>query len=76
MVVYVCFRMRADPLELLMCQNCVREFEALTPVTMRSTVFWDATLSSPIEVHRCFRGMYCLHLQVQKISQASRLSCS
>jgi hypothetical protein len=54
-----------------MCQNCIREFEVFTAVTVMSTVLWDAMLSSLIEVYRCFRGMYCLHLQVEKISQAS-----
>jgi hypothetical protein len=36
-------------------------------VIMKSAVFWDVTLCSPI--YRRFREMYCLHLQGWRLSQ-------
>jgi hypothetical protein len=30
---------------------------------------WDMTLCSLVEVHRCFRGPQCLHLQGQRLNQ-------
>jgi hypothetical protein len=49
--------------------NGVR-FEVLTALTMKSSIIWDATLCSLMNVKRCFGGTYRLHLQVQKVSQA------
>jgi hypothetical protein len=37
---------------------------------MESTIFWDAMLCSPVEVHNCFREMY-LQLHGQRIGQGS-----
>lgn len=37
--------------------------EVLTPVIMRSTISWDVILCRQTEVHRRFRGKYCLHLR-------------
>jgi hypothetical protein len=32
-------------------------------VRMKMTVFWDVVPCSLVEIHRCFRGAYCLHHQ-------------
>jgi hypothetical protein len=44
-------------------------FEVLTAVVMGSTIFWDITQCSPLNVNRRFGGAYCLHLQ-GRISRA------
>jgi hypothetical protein len=36
-----------------------------------STVFWDMMPCSSVDVNQCPRGTYCLHLQGQRVSQAS-----
>jgi hypothetical protein len=38
----------------------------LTPVIMKSTILWDVTLYSVVEVYGRFAVNYCLHLQFQK----------
>jgi hypothetical protein len=38
--------------------------------TLRSSVFWDITLCSPLKVNRRFGGTYRLHLQGRGISRA------
>jgi hypothetical protein len=40
-------------------------------VTVNITNFWDVTLCSQVKVHRHFRGMRCIHLDVQTKSQAT-----
>jgi hypothetical protein len=45
-------------------------FEVLTAVVMKSTIFWDTTPCSPLNVNRRFGGTYRLHLQGRKISSA------
>jgi hypothetical protein len=45
-------------------------FEVLTAVVMKSTVFWDITPYSSLNVNQRFGGTYCLHLQGQRISWA------
>jgi hypothetical protein len=37
---------------------------------LNSSVFWDITLSSALEINRCFGGTICLYLQDRRISQA------
>jgi hypothetical protein len=37
-------------------------------VKLQSTVFWDVTLCSLVEVCRHFGGTYCLHLHVRRLS--------
>jgi hypothetical protein len=37
-------------------------FEVLTAVVMKSSVFWDETLCSPLKANRRFGGRYRLHL--------------
>jgi hypothetical protein len=37
---------------------------------MKSTIFWDITLFSPLRVNQSFGGTYRLHLQDKKISGA------
>jgi hypothetical protein len=44
----------------------------LTAVVMKSSVFWDITLCSPLKVNRCFVGIYCLHLQGRRVRQARK----
>jgi hypothetical protein len=29
---------------------------------LKSAVFWDVTSYKLVQVHECFRGMYCFHL--------------
>jgi hypothetical protein len=50
---------------------CIR-FEFLT---MKSIIFWEMVPSNLAEVYRCFWTTYCLYLQGQWVSQASRVSC-
>jgi hypothetical protein len=38
-------------------------FEVLTAVVMKSTIFWDMTLCSPLKINRRFGRTYRLHLQ-------------
>jgi hypothetical protein len=48
-------------------------------VELKSSVFWDIMLRSPLKVNRCFGGTCRLHLQGRRICQARRLrllSCS
>jgi hypothetical protein len=39
-------------------------------VVMKSTIFWDITLCSPLKINPRFEGTYLLHLKSLKISQA------
>jgi hypothetical protein len=45
------------------------EFEVLTAVVMKSTVFWDITLCSRLKVNRRFGETYRHHRQGRQISQ-------
>jgi hypothetical protein len=45
-------------------------FEVLTAVVMKSIIFWDITLCSPLSVDWRFGGTYRLHHQGRKISWA------
>jgi hypothetical protein len=36
----------------------------------KSSIFWDMTPCSPLELNWCFRGTYRLHLRGKRISQA------
>jgi hypothetical protein len=45
-------------------------FEVLTAVSMKSTIFWDITPRSPLNVNRRFGATYRLHLQGRRISRA------
>jgi hypothetical protein len=45
------------------------EFEVLSPVIMKSTVFWSVTLCGS-ETARRFGGIYRLHIQGRRASQA------
>jgi hypothetical protein len=47
-------------------------FGVPTAVVMKSTVFWNITLCSPLKVNPRFRGTYRLHLQGIKISSARK----
>jgi hypothetical protein len=44
--------------------------EVLTAVVMKSTIFWDITLCSPLSANLRFGGTYRPHLQGRKISRA------
>jgi hypothetical protein len=46
-------------------------FEVPTAVTMNSTVFWELTPSSLVDVYWCFGGTYCLYLQGRRVRQAN-----
>jgi hypothetical protein len=46
-------------------------FDVLTSVTVKIIVLWDVMACSVLEVYQCFGGTYCLHLQGQRLSQAS-----
>jgi hypothetical protein len=45
-------------------------FEVFTEVVIKSTVFWNITLCSPLNVNRRFGGKYRLHIQGRRISRA------
>jgi hypothetical protein len=47
-------------------------FEVFT--TVISSVFWDVTPCSPVQVHRCFGGSYCLHFHSRLVTQATARS--
>jgi hypothetical protein len=38
---------------------------------VKSTIFWDVTPCSLMEVHRCFGGRYCFQIQGRRVDQAS-----
>jgi short-subunit dehydrogenase len=44
-------------------KRTLRSFEVLVVVSMKSTIFWEVVLCSPIKVHQCFGGTYCVHFQ-------------
>lgn len=46
------------------------ELEVLVVVTMKGAIFWDVTLFTLVEILH-LGGMYCLHLQGEKVNQAS-----
>jgi hypothetical protein len=50
--------------------NFVVGFEVLTAVVVKSSVFWDITLCSPLQVNQRFGGTCFLFLQGERISQA------
>jgi hypothetical protein len=55
------------------CEYKVRDevgFEVHTAVVVKSTIFWDITLHSPLSINQRFGGTYRLHLQGRKISWA------
>jgi hypothetical protein len=74
--VIACYLDRAAALPLLLfcflmlCWMYWVGFEVPTAVTRKSTNFWGVTPCSMVEVHQCFWGTYCLHLQGQRVSQA------
>jgi hypothetical protein len=49
-------------------------FEVLIALVMKSTIFWDITLCSPLNLNQRFEGIYCLHLHGRRISRARNLS--
>jgi hypothetical protein len=54
----------------------VEEFEVLTAVLMKSTIFWDITPCSPLKINGRFGGTYRLHLQLYLPSAFTLVSCS
>jgi hypothetical protein len=53
-----------------LCFSCVG-LEFLTPVVIKSSVFWDMTPCSPLKTNRRFGGTCRLHLQGRRIQQNS-----
>lgn len=47
------------------------KYEVLTLISLKTVVFWDMKQCSPVEVGRCFGGIYCLHLRGRKVMYAS-----
>jgi hypothetical protein len=45
--------------------------EVLTAVVVKSSIFWDIMLCSPLKLNRRFGGTCHLHLQDRRISQAT-----
>jgi hypothetical protein len=64
------------PAAVFISSSDMLKFEILTAVTMKNTVFWDATPCNLIEVYRRFVGTYCLHLQGRGISRARKQASS
>jgi hypothetical protein len=52
-------------LELLYSQyiSQLARFEVLAAMTMKSTVFWNVTPCSLVEVYQRSGGTYCIHLR-------------
>jgi hypothetical protein len=55
--------------------NLLVGFEVLTAVVMKSSIFWDITPCSTLNVNRRFGETYRLHFQGRKISRASTVTC-
>jgi hypothetical protein len=53
-------------------------FEVLTPMVVKSTIFWNIALCSPLKGNQRFGGTYRLHLQGRIISCARNqlVTCS
>jgi hypothetical protein len=51
--------------------NCFALPGAQTSIYTKSVMLREVTSCSPIEFHRCFGGVHCLHLQDRRISQGS-----
>jgi hypothetical protein len=60
---------RNTNLEIRKACHCVRS-EVFMAVTMKNTVFWDATSCGSCR-NRRFGGMYCFHIKVTKICESS-----
>jgi hypothetical protein len=45
------------------------EFEILTAVVMKSSIFWDITTCGQLEVSRRFGGTYRFHLQGENLTR-------
>jgi hypothetical protein len=45
-------------------------FPDVVTVVMKSYIFWDMTPCTPVKVNRRFGGIYHLHLEGRRISQA------
>jgi hypothetical protein len=43
--------------------DCEEGFDVLTAMTVTSTVFWDMTSCSLVEVYRHFGGTYYVHFE-------------
>jgi len=44
--------------------------DVLTAVIMKNDILWGQY--SLTEIYQCFRGTYCFHLQVRRVSQPRR----
>jgi hypothetical protein len=49
---------------------CVAGFEVLTVVVVKGSIFWNITPCRPLQVNGRSEGIYSLHLQDRRISQA------
>jgi hypothetical protein len=58
-------------LQIFSIKNYYVRFEVLATVIMKSSVFWDIMPCTLLKVNWHFGGTCCLHLQGQRISQAS-----
>jgi hypothetical protein len=71
--VFTCYRL----LNILFPKEHRRDiFVAGKCTQIKRTDFWDVTPWSPAEVNQLSGGMHCLHIHVQRVSQAaSRMNC-
>jgi hypothetical protein len=46
-----------------MLNRTLVRFQVLTAASTKMAVFWDVAPCSLVDVDRCLRGAYCLHLQ-------------
>lgn len=72
---FASWRTGAKTLESMKTSHLSQAFVVLIVVSMKSTIFWDATPCSSIDVHRRFGGTPCLHLQGERVCQASGDPC-
>jgi hypothetical protein len=70
--VSVCTSRRGTNLQLTNCGDVQHvEFEVLTAVVVKNTVFWDITPSSPLKVNRRFGGTSCLPSKIPAWKQSN-----
>jgi hypothetical protein len=50
------------------------EFEVLTAVVMKNSIFWDTTPCSPLKVNRHFGGTCGLHVLGRRINHARKMN--
>jgi hypothetical protein len=69
-IFWSCYSVRKHMFEVTVFWDMMMWFEVLAAMVMKSHIFWDILLCSPLKVNWYFWGTCCLYLQGQRISQA------